>query len=578
VSYGFEDPSVPSLAEIIERVRTDAGLPPAKRRVIASRLRQLPNWEGALRTSVCPRSASDFPFTESHFESLMKRLSPAVLGIAPKTLANVLSDGRFILDRYGLRSRGWAPLTPAWAALEGLIEKPFERMQIKRLLCFLSARGVAPGDVSPDHVAPFIQAVAADIRVGDAALAARRALRVWRKLMARHPVEWPQVRLEMPRRQSTWGRRWAEMPALEAAVDGFLAPPPPGQLFKGRRKKKLKPTTVRTQKEAIRCYASALANDGVPIESLTGLRAICTPEAFKRGVGALALRAGAVNHWVEKAARVILKIAKYADVLDAQEIEKVKTLYEEVSQAYHEWSKSHPDRDQRFLDRLDDPRLMNALLALPTRTVRRVVASGRLTTRAAYAVQRALLLELGLCSALRNVNLLGLRIDHIERVEIAGVERTVVRVAASETKNGEATEHFLLSDVADLLTLYLEIYLPIIAGGPTPWLFPGTKGGPKDQQTFRIQMRNFITRHLKLEGFHPHLIRKIVPKIALDEDPNAIEVVRRVGGWKSEVTLRRSYLQKRNRAAQARYVALLEGRRLKAFKPLRKDRGKPNAS
>jgi hypothetical protein len=49
---------------------------------------------------------------------------------------------------------------------------------------------------------------------------------------------------------------------------------------------------------------------------------------------------------------------------------------------------------------------------------------------------------------------------------IAGVERTVVRVAASETKNGEATEHFLLSDVADLLTLYLDTYLPIIAGGP----------------------------------------------------------------------------------------------------------------
>jgi integrase len=154
----------------------------------------------------------------------------------------------------------------------------------------------------------------------------------------------------------------------------------------------------------------------------------------------------------------------------------------------------------------------------------------------------------------------------------------VVSVLAAETKNGEATEHFLLPDVAELLDLYLEKCLPIIANGPSQLLFPGKKGGPKHQQTLRIQMTNYISRHLKLEGFHPHVIRKIVPKIALDEDPTAIEVVRRVGGWKGEKTLRRAYLQKRHRASQARWVEMLETRRLRAFGPVLNARRPGNAT
>ena len=81
-------------------------------------------------------------------------------------------------------------------------------------------------------------------------------------------------------------------------------------------------------------------------------------------------------------------------------------------------------------------------------------------------------------------------------------------------------------------------------------------------------MKNYVYRGIKLEGFHPHVVRKIVPKIALDEDPTAIEVVRRVGGWKGDKTLRRVYLQKRHRASQARWVELLlRARWLAAFRP-----------
>ena len=577
MKYSFDDPATPSLSDIRSRVATDITLPVGKRRSLVCRLGQVARWieegNGALRGT----KASEVPFTAAHIEALAKRLAPATCsrarphghksaGVEEKTVDNAISECRFLLRYYGYTERQiWTPLTPEWDRLDSLIDCRYQRMNIKRLLCFFCSQGIGPSEVSVNAVAPFIAAVDRDVRVADALLAARRALRAWQKLVVRHPDRWPQVCLKMPRRRVIWGKKWIEMAVLELAIDTFFAPPLPGQLFKVRRKKKLKPSTIRTQKEALRCFASALINDGVPAEELDGLRAICTPATFERGVALLEARAGAVTHWVEKAARVVLKIAKYGDVLSTDEIKHVKELYKEVSLAYAEWKKDRADRDQPLLDKLDDERLMNALIALPTRTVREVIASGRMTPGAAYAIQRALILELWFCCALRNVNMLGLRRDHFKRLIIDGVEWVVVSVPAGETKNVEPTEHFLLPDVAQLLDLYLEKYLPIIANGPSHSLFPGKKGPTKHQQTLRTQMTNYVTRNLKLEGFHPHVVRKIVPKIALDQDPTAVEVVRRVGGWKGEATLRRVYLQKRHRASQVRYVELLETRRLKAF-------------
>lgn len=98
------------------------------------------------------------------------------------------------------------------------------------------------------------------------------------------------------------------------------------------------------------------------------------------------------------------------------------------------------------------------------------------------------------------------------------------------------------------------------------------------QQTLRIQMRGYISGRLRIKGFHPHVIRKIVPKIILDEDPNAMEIVRRIGGWKGDKTVRRSYLQKRNRIAQARYADMLDARRLGAIKRAYEGGSSDNAS
>jgi hypothetical protein len=81
-------------------------------------------------------------------------------------------------------------------------------------------------------------------------------------------------------------------------------------------------------------------------------------------------------------------------------------------------------------------------------------------------------------------------------------------------------------------------------------------------------MTKFVRKHTSLKNWHPHMIRKITPKIALDADPGALEVTRRMGGWADDTMLRKVYGQRVHRASQEQYLKLLEGRRLNSIRAL----------
>lgn len=583
--YEFASKATPTFATAIDCVVHDPELSVSKRRTIPARLRQLVRWQQQANGICSGATAAELPFDPSHIEALAKKLNPATLTkklrksatggqlgrpISTKTFNNAFSDARFVLRRYWPAPRWTWPETPdVWKPLTALITDRYERMASKRLFSFIAAHGIGPGEVSQDVVEHFIAAVGRDPRVGDAQFSCRRALRIWNKLVARHPQVWPQVRLRMPWRRVVWAKPWSYFPpALEAEVDAFLAPPTRGILFGKKQRPKLSPSTIRTQKEALRCVVSVLERDGVKRQELGNLRSLCTPDRFERAIERLAERAGGVTYWVEKCARVLLKIAKYSGVLDPAEILAVKKAHEDhVAVAFAEWRSEQVDRDQELLNKLDDGRLIDALLQLPAHTLSRVLASKLRTRGTAYAVQRALILSLWSCAPLRVGNLLGLRLDSFSRITIDGTDWVALSVPGHEVKNSEALEHFLDDDTADLLDLYLRDYRPLIASLESPWLFPGPSGQPKTYQTLRVQMRNYIARGIRLEGFHPHVIRKIMVKLIFDLDPNALEVLRRSGGWKSDITLRRAYMQRRQRSSQAKYVQLLEERRLQAFRP-----------
>jgi integrase len=283
---------------------------------------------------------------------------------------------------------------------------------------------------------------------------------------------------------------------------------------------------------------------------------------------------GKTNRSVELLSDVLLKTARYAGVLEPPEIKEVERLHAKLAVRITNWEKGKENKGERLLAQFNEPAVMDAFMALPHETVLMVAESGREGRMATYAIQRATILELWLAAPLRLSNLLGLRLDrHLFRAVIDGINWLIIRIPAEETKNGQALEYLLHDDAARLLEEYIVRWRPRIASEGSSYLFPGEDGGPKSKQVLATQMRKYIRRGCGVE-FHPHLIRRLVAKLILDDEAGSLEIARRQLGHADTRMLLQVYSQRENRAMQKRYLQLLQSRRLSAIENLHSLKGR----
>jgi hypothetical protein len=562
--FAFADSAIPSVAEIEARVRSDPSFPEGRRGQVLSSLSRLAAWSGAEPESM--------PFAPPIIRARLAELTPERIGRSKKRLQNVKSDMTFVMAHYGLggRTKYLAPLTPEWVALRAQLETTYEVISLRRVMQFASAQGIPPQEFDDTAAGKFLTAMEVEEVIKDPRTTHKNMVRAWNRAVDRYEA-WPKRRLTLPMYRQFWGKPWSAFPgALERHVDDFLQAgqsSSPEDLFSDSAPTKpLRPTTIRTQKEHLRMVATV-----VGAQKTVDL---CCPSSFKCAVKALVDRHGVgVSPYIAQVAWTMTKLARHGGMLTDAEIKEVNGLFKKVLIRRNADARGRRDRDQEVLDALDDPVKMDALLTLPSRTAERVIKARRKGRREALEMQLAVALELWLCAPLRVTNFVNIDLDrHLARVFVSGKARSVLRVPGEDIKRGraaetaEGVEHFLHEDAAGLLDLYAAEYLPLLLSGPTRWLIPGEKDRHKDPSPFRNQMRRFIKIGVGLQTFHPHLIRKIVTKICLDDDPGAVEVARRCLGHRDERATRKAYTQRQSRVAHERYLTALEGRRLSAFK------------
>jgi hypothetical protein len=584
-NFTFNDPSIPSLAAMPDLIRNDVLYLDVVREANIALTLKLAKWaampEGAKgKPGYKPGVASaEIPFTRQNLKELRSKLKPGALGVTPKTIENAFSIANGIADHFDMpRGYGWAPLSVPAQRLMNILKRREDRGGCNRLLQFMSARDIDPALMSDALTADFRVEIEADWRIVDKPRAFRRALYAWNAAVKTFPEDWPQITLKVPTVRKVWGKRWSYfLPSLESTVDAHFEPRlTGGDLYdKGQGLEKI---SAHGQKESVRMAACALHLDGVPLDELSDIRAICRPDRYDRAVRLLRLRKGAVNSSIAKYASDLAKLAKYSGVLSKSERKAVTKAAKNWQKRHAHFNKTYEDPDQLLLDNLDDPKVCDALLSLAQRTVKRVRRSkNRFSVGNAYAIQRALVLEVWLCAPIRIKNVLELEFEkHFFELTVDGVTYVALRLKAAETKNKNAEEHFLNQDTAELLQLYIEHYRDIILktnrATSSPYLFPGMGGEMKCYQTVRNQMGPWIADNTGL-AFHPHAIRKIVPKIILDVDPTAIEAAISAGGWKDDRMLRKVYGQRTHRATQKQYIELLESRRLTSLGTMRRRNG-----
>ena len=130
--------------------------------------------------------------------------------------------------------------------------------------------------------------------------------------------------------------------------------------------------------------------------------AICAPERFRLAIEtAVAMRRGRLGGYVMVLAWTLVKLARYSGSLSPSEIGEVNQLYKRLGNKRSAERPQDVDRDDLLLGQLDDPRVLDALLSHPSRTVETVLKSKKQTRAAALEVQKACVLELWLCAPLR---------------------------------------------------------------------------------------------------------------------------------------------------------------------------------
>ena len=194
------------------------------------------------------------------------------------------------------------------------------------------------------------------------------------------------------------------------------------------------------------------------------------------------------------------------------------------------------------------------LLDFPARRAEEGLRSDRGRRRDAVAVQIALAVQILLKAPMRAANLASLDIErHIQRTR-SGKDGVVhVVIPGHEVKNGEHLEFILRPETVRLLDLYLREFHPSLSDTPSPWLFPGGKGGgPKTVNTLGEQIKAHV---FKATGLHVnlHLFRHIAAKLYLDQKPGGYEVCRRILGHRSMDTTTRFYAGMETAAANRHF-------------------------
>lgn len=543
-----------TLADLIRLVEADPGLAPQRQRDLASAIRSLCHHLG-LDPALTPASR---PYLRRH----LSRLHPEQARVSLKTVQNLRSLVDFALRRYVAedRRRGRQGLTPEWQALWDRLTEPDVRFGLSRFMRFCSDRAIAPEAVTEAHAAAFLDWLRNETFVKHPEKLHRRCLVLWNRAVATVPG-WPASPLPVPDNRNAYTLKWEDLPEglrrdaaawLEhlAKDDPFSLDAPP---------RPAKPATIKQRRFQLRQLVSALALSGYDLCRLQSLRDLVEVETAKRALRFFWERQGGAkpNGQTGPLAATLFLIGKHRCRVDPEHLEALRALRRSLSSRDTGLTPKNRERLRQFTDH----RNIEALLGLPQRILEAARRSKGVTLRDALDVQVAIALEMLLMMPIRRANLVTLRVGpegHVMHPSTPG-ERAWVVVGGHEVKNAVDLEYPLPPETSALLEAYLERFQPRLAGGPSPWLFPGEgASGHKSLDQFSRQFSMTIRRWTGL-AVNLHLMRHIGAKLFLDRNPGAYEVVRRVLGHRALSTTLDTYTGLETDSALRHYEAVILG-------------------
>ena len=310
-----------------------------------------------------------------------------------------------------------------------------------------------------------------------------------------------------------------------------------------------RPATLRTKREQVRRFASALVLSGLDISTVTSLTVLVEATNFRAAIKFLYERAGEKKtDALYELVATMVGLARHWCSLPPERLTELQAILRRLKCRKRGMTAKNRERIRAF----DDPHTDLKQKELPNILLARA-RKMKNPRKAALCVQTALAIRLETVVPMRLQNLLTLRIADHFGFSRAGRRGTVhLILPAEEVKNGEPYECELAGDTVKLLKLYIEKYLPVLTKGPVDWLFPGAKGGHKHASTLSGKIKD-VNRHELGVALHTHGHRHLATKRLLDVEPGDYATASALLGHKSIQTTADFYASSLSKRAVRRF-------------------------
>src|SRR5262249_49063858 len=329
----------------------------------------------------------------------------------------------------------------------------------------------------------------------------------------------------------------------------------------------LAPATLRLRRDYIHLAASAACAAGIGAGRLTSLASLVEPDIFQAILRQQWQARGrkSTNVLRERASGLIVNAREWVKVPEHQLV-ALKKLRSQLGNP----PSGLTEKNKALLRQFDDARLLDELICLPDvlwRTARRHLPTSK---RWFIDLQNALAIDILLHVPMRIENLAALKFEqHVHWPQGRGKPALVV-VPGDETKNEVALEFELPKVLADRLYTYRNEVAPAIIGERPDHVFVTFKGTPRTIAALRVAIERTLFRRLGVKMTPPQF-RHLPPKLHLDANPGAFELVRQLLGHKMMRTTARFYAGPDTRRAGRAHAELINRLRQPKFKrPRRK--------
>ena len=539
-----------TLATAIERINASTDLTPTRRRDLTSALRTVARALG--------RPQEILPASVHWLRPRLARLHPEQFGVSAKRWRNVVSDATAALRHLGLAqqvARDGDDLLPGdWAELAAAIRDiPSLHRGLSRFIGFCARLGIRPSDVSDETVAAYHAALDEGLLLKRPRPLVQQVVLRWNEAAAMIPG-WPPQRLARLDARDTYCLDWNAFPvSFQADVDRWLHRLSGHDLLANDAPDRpLSPATVKHRRHQLRALASTCCHAGLSVDQLVDLGVLAEPATLRLGLRWLLDRnGGQTSGAIHGIATAVKAIARHHVGVDATTLDEIRDICRKLDPGATGLTEKNRSRLRQF----DDPRNVALLLGLPEQLMREAQSRSG-SPRSALKAQTAVAVALLLMAPIRLRNLAAIDLDrHICRDRGAETFLVIDRV---EVKNRQDIEIPLPASTVALLDSYVAQFLPVLAPGPTSWLFPRRHGnGHKAPGHLGDQIKREVFRLTGLK-VNVHLFRHNAAKLYLDANPGGYEVVRRLLGHSSMDTTVRAYTGLEGAAAARHFDAVIE--------------------